>query len=241
MRFFTAWLENGYYSITVANDGLIIVIRFVIKSYTYFWKSFINTLHLVLHAYEIFSRFAWIRKPSRTASLWKKASNKQIPFLFLNSDPQPRCGFFNPHRSPRLFSPARRRPVPSSPYLRPGRHRACRNSNRFHSSTLRRRAAARGAFVFVLISRRSSGLPYPCWAPPCEALENPLHDSIHVLCIILWLRAFFGNPFSSSIWWFSLDRFLSRYVVQNDLDFSCNNEKINGRSTLLSSNIRVNR
>ena len=50
MRLFTAWLENGYYNITVSNNQLIIIIRFVSKSYTHPWKDFANRLHLVLHA-----------------------------------------------------------------------------------------------------------------------------------------------------------------------------------------------
>jgi len=57
MRSLTAWLENGQCSITVANDQLITVIRFITKSYTHQWKDFANRLHLVLHACEIlFSR-----------------------------------------------------------------------------------------------------------------------------------------------------------------------------------------
>ena len=53
MRPLTAWLEDGYCSITVANNKLITVIRFVSKSYTHPWKGFANRLHLVLHACEI--------------------------------------------------------------------------------------------------------------------------------------------------------------------------------------------
>ena len=50
MRPLTAWLEDGYYSITVANYKLITIIRFVSKNCTHLWKSFANKLHLVLHA-----------------------------------------------------------------------------------------------------------------------------------------------------------------------------------------------
>ena len=53
MRPLTAWLENGYCSIIIAYHQLITVIRFVVKSYTHPWRSFANTLHLVLHVYEI--------------------------------------------------------------------------------------------------------------------------------------------------------------------------------------------
>ena len=53
MRPLTAWLENDYCSITVANHRLIIVIRFVAKNYIHFWIFFINRLHLILHACEI--------------------------------------------------------------------------------------------------------------------------------------------------------------------------------------------
>ena len=53
MRPLTAWLEDGYCSITVANHQLITVIRFVSKSYTHPWKGFTNRLHLVLHGCEI--------------------------------------------------------------------------------------------------------------------------------------------------------------------------------------------
>ena len=50
MRHLTAWLEDGYCSINVANHQLITVIRFVSKSYTHPWKGFTNRLHLVLYA-----------------------------------------------------------------------------------------------------------------------------------------------------------------------------------------------
>ena len=53
MRSLTAWLEDDYCSITIANHWLITVIRFVAKSYTHPWKDFANRLHLVLHACEI--------------------------------------------------------------------------------------------------------------------------------------------------------------------------------------------
>ena len=53
MRPLTAWLENSYYSIIVANHQLITVIRFVVKNYTHPWKDFANRLHLVHHACEI--------------------------------------------------------------------------------------------------------------------------------------------------------------------------------------------
>ena len=49
MRFLTAWLENDYYSITVANHILITIIRFISKSYTHMWKDFANKFCLVLH------------------------------------------------------------------------------------------------------------------------------------------------------------------------------------------------
>ena len=53
MRPLTAWLEDGYCSITVANHQLITVIRFVSKNYTHPWKGFANRLRLVLHTCEI--------------------------------------------------------------------------------------------------------------------------------------------------------------------------------------------
>ena len=53
MRHLTARLERGYCSINIANQRLITVIRFVVKSYTYPWKVFVNKLHLVLHALKI--------------------------------------------------------------------------------------------------------------------------------------------------------------------------------------------
>jgi len=46
----TAWLENDYCSITVANHQLISASRFITKSYTHRWKDFANRLHLVFHA-----------------------------------------------------------------------------------------------------------------------------------------------------------------------------------------------
>ena len=48
----TAWLDNCYCSITVANNQLIIIIRFVSKNYTHPWKCFANRLHLVLHIWK---------------------------------------------------------------------------------------------------------------------------------------------------------------------------------------------
>ena len=54
MRSLTAWLKNGYCSITVANHWLITVIKFVAKSYIHPWKDFTNRLHLALHACKIF-------------------------------------------------------------------------------------------------------------------------------------------------------------------------------------------
>jgi len=53
MRPLTAWLEHGYCSITVANYGLLKLIRFVTQSCTRMWKKFANRLHLVLHASKI--------------------------------------------------------------------------------------------------------------------------------------------------------------------------------------------
>ena len=50
MRSLTAWFEDGYCSITVANHPLIIVIRFVAKNYIRPWRDFANRFHLVLHA-----------------------------------------------------------------------------------------------------------------------------------------------------------------------------------------------
>jgi len=50
IKIYTAWLEDSYCSITVANHWLVTVIRFVVKSYTHPWKSFANRLHLTLHA-----------------------------------------------------------------------------------------------------------------------------------------------------------------------------------------------
>ena len=59
MRPLTARLEafdrtiRGWYcSITVANHRLIIVIRFVAKSYTHPWKDFANKPRLVLHTFK---------------------------------------------------------------------------------------------------------------------------------------------------------------------------------------------
>ena len=40
--------EHTHCSTTVANHQLIIVIRFVAKSYTHSWKDFANRLHLIL-------------------------------------------------------------------------------------------------------------------------------------------------------------------------------------------------
>ena len=56
IRPLTARLDDDYCSITVANNRLIIVIRFVAKNYTHPWKSFANKFRLVLYACEIFSR-----------------------------------------------------------------------------------------------------------------------------------------------------------------------------------------
>ena len=50
MRHLTAWLEDGYCSITVAHHQLITVIRFISKNYIRPWKDFTNRLHLILHA-----------------------------------------------------------------------------------------------------------------------------------------------------------------------------------------------
>ena len=50
MRPLTAWLEDGYCSITIVNHPLITVIRFVAKNYAHPQKGFANKLHLVLHA-----------------------------------------------------------------------------------------------------------------------------------------------------------------------------------------------
>ena len=61
MRQVTVQLEDDYYSITVANHRLITVIRFVAKSYTHLWRGFVNRLHLIFYACEIFSRLACAR------------------------------------------------------------------------------------------------------------------------------------------------------------------------------------
>ena len=53
MRSLTARLEDGYYSITVANHKLIIVIKFIAQSCTHLWKKFANKFHLVQHACKI--------------------------------------------------------------------------------------------------------------------------------------------------------------------------------------------
>ena len=53
MRLLTAWLEDCYCSITVANHQLITIIRFISKSYTHPWIGFANKLRLVLHACKI--------------------------------------------------------------------------------------------------------------------------------------------------------------------------------------------
>ena len=53
MRPLTARLEDDHCSITVANHRLIIIIRFVVKSYTHLWKDFENKIRLVLHACKI--------------------------------------------------------------------------------------------------------------------------------------------------------------------------------------------
>ena len=53
MRPLTAWLEDGYCSITVATHQLITAIIFVSKNYTRLWKGFANRLYLVLHANDI--------------------------------------------------------------------------------------------------------------------------------------------------------------------------------------------
>ena len=47
---FDAWLENSYYSITVANQHLVTVIRFVLKSYTHLWRDFANRFYLARYA-----------------------------------------------------------------------------------------------------------------------------------------------------------------------------------------------
>ena len=54
MRPLTARLEVSYCSIIITNHQLITVIRFISKSYTHPWKGYANSLHLVLHANEIF-------------------------------------------------------------------------------------------------------------------------------------------------------------------------------------------
>jgi len=50
MRSLTTWLEDSYCSIAVANHRLIIINRFITKSYIHLWKSFVNKFYLVLHA-----------------------------------------------------------------------------------------------------------------------------------------------------------------------------------------------
>ena len=50
MRSLTTWLEDSYCSIAVANHRLIIINRFIAKSYIHLWKSFVNKFYLVLHA-----------------------------------------------------------------------------------------------------------------------------------------------------------------------------------------------
>jgi len=53
MRSLTARLEDGYYSITVANHRLIIVIKFVTKNYNHSRKKFVNKLCLILWTFKI--------------------------------------------------------------------------------------------------------------------------------------------------------------------------------------------
>jgi hypothetical protein len=43
MRYLTAWLEDGYCSIIVANHRLIMIIRFVAQSYIHTWKGSFST------------------------------------------------------------------------------------------------------------------------------------------------------------------------------------------------------
>ena len=65
MRSLTAWLKDGYCSITVANHQLITVIRFISKIYIRPWNDFANRLHLVLHAkIRIFVKFWFDPKPN---------------------------------------------------------------------------------------------------------------------------------------------------------------------------------
>ena len=46
-------LVNGYCSITIANYGLIRLIRFIVSNYTHLWKCFANRLYLIYHACKI--------------------------------------------------------------------------------------------------------------------------------------------------------------------------------------------
>ena len=65
MRHLTAWLEDGYCSITVANHQLITVIRFISKIYIRPWNDFANRLHLVLHVkIRLFVKFWFDPKPN---------------------------------------------------------------------------------------------------------------------------------------------------------------------------------
>lgn len=54
IRSLTARLEDGHCSITVANHGLIRLVRFIASNCTHLWKGFANRLYLVSHACKIF-------------------------------------------------------------------------------------------------------------------------------------------------------------------------------------------
>jgi len=53
MRSLTAWLDDGYCSITVANHQLITVIRFIERSYIHPWKAFAKRLYLARYICKI--------------------------------------------------------------------------------------------------------------------------------------------------------------------------------------------
>ena len=76
MRPLTAWLEDGYCSITVANHQLITVIIFISKSYTHPWKSFANRLHLVLYAEVRCFVKSWQDRLPNTAYMFSLAANR---------------------------------------------------------------------------------------------------------------------------------------------------------------------
>ena len=89
MRPLTVWLDDVYYSSTVANRELIRIIRFITKNYVHLWKKFINKLYLIFYTYKIsFPTSITTPKRSGKRSAPRPALNAKLRF----TRPQPNLG-----------------------------------------------------------------------------------------------------------------------------------------------------